>query len=1043
MDTLNKIWQIITKQDRATSPQDFREHITRVVLFAISAIALLLTLYIIFGLFAGITSSVEVLIILLIDLMIAISYYLCGRRSWRAASLVLILMFIALGLYARALGGYPITGILAYVTAILLAGILASPGILMVVVLGCVLLDEAIYIIYEHPDPIQMVTGAVSLLAMFAGIAFIQWLAIHQLRSVIQKAQEYSQHLREEIERHRQTQSDRQDILREYELTMQHIRNDIFRLRKNTNGDISVMLFEGRLAHSTGWSTARMGGKSLQQLMPEYAGMVLWPLIMSAFDGEEQNTTVDIRDRSYSVSFTPIRDCNVITEIAGSIADVTEQIINEKEKRLFQQKMQFFIDNSPIGLTEVDPSGQIIAWNHSAQTIFGYTAEESIGKQITDLLIPAGQRKKMHYLLKSVLENRLPEKIVADNITREGLIIKCEWVNNPILDENGKPISIFTTIQEITSRIQAETLQRALYQISEAASKTRNLAELYRSVHKIIGELVSARNFYIALLSSDQKHIDYVYFVDELDVSPGRTLLSNGLTEYVLKTGQPALVDPQRFDELVNQGLVENQGTPSVDWLGVPLFDENRRTFGVVAIQTYTEGERFNRNHLNILNFVSTQIATAILRKLAAEQLMASEEKYRNFVEQTRDAMILFDENASIVEVNRSTELLTGYSRSELLGLNAWAFYKQLLPPERRKQAFSEIMNNQRILHLFDGSQPDENVLLETEISTRNRETRIIQQSLFPIKTDTSYRVGILSRDITDQKRIEAELRASEERYRGYLDNQGEGSAFVDGNEVVIYANPAADALFGVDKGSLVGRDIRDFLAEQEQAKVREQTELRVIGKKSSYELVITLPDQTQRSLLVTSSPQFDRDGTFIGSISLFHDITERKQYEDQLRYYSLFDSLTRIHNRAFFDSEIDRIRQNEEFPVSVMVIDVDDLKIVNDRQGHATGDELLKQTADLLRTSVRDGDTVARIGGDEFAILLPATNKENAGKLRKRIESRIKEYNGFQSNLPVNISIGVFTGNRGDDLSQVVRTADERMFREKARKKQARNKPQ
>lgn len=1043
MELLRKIWRYLTNLTRNPNLQDFRVYITRVILYGNSVIALLLTSYIVVGLLSGMTHPVELTIIIIIDLLIALSFFLFGKGHWRAASLVLILMFIALGTYARSVGGYPITGILAFVTAILLAGILASPTTLMVVIAVCIAIDSTLTVILENADFLQALTGAVSLLGMFAGIAFIQWLAIHQLRNVIQRAEQSSLHLQDEIERHRQTQTARQDILREYELTMQHIRNDIFRLRRNPSGDVIIMLFEGRISRANGLSTASTGGKSLRSILPEYAAVQFWPIILRAFEGEEQNCSIDLSEHSFSISATPIRDGDQIIEVAGSISDITEQTQIEKEKRLFQQKMQFFIDNSPMGLTEIDPSGKILTWNRSARLIFGYTAEEAIGKQITDLLVPASQRKNVYYLLKSVFDNRLAEKIVVDNVTREGLIIKCEWVNNPILNENNKPISILTTIQEITSRLQAESLQRALYHISEAASKTRNLEELYKSVHKIIGELVSARNFYIALLTPDQKQINFVYFVDEIDPSPVRTAMRKGLTEYVLNTGQPALVDPQRFEELVALGQVQNQGAPSVDWLGVPLIDENRLTFGVIAIQTYTEGERFNRNHLNILNFVSNQIASAILRKQAAEQLVVSEEKYRNFVEQTRDAMILFDEKANIVEVNHSTELLTGYSRSDLLGLNAWAFYKQLLPNDRRKQAFSDIMNNPHIMHLFDGSQPDENVILDSEIRTRNNEIRYIQQSLFPIKTESSYRVGMLSRDITDQKRIEEELRESEERYRGYLENQGEGSAFVDVNEQVIYANPAADALFGVEKGSLVGRSICDFLDEQEQAKVRQQTGFRIKGKKSTYELVITLPDQTQRTLLVTASPQFDRDGEFFGTISLFHDITERKQYEDRLRYFSMYDSLTHIHNRAFFDTEIDRISQSSQFPVSVMVIDVDDLKTVNDRMGHATGDELLKQTADLLRTSVRDGDTVARIGGDEFAIILPETNRENAAKLKKRIEYRIKEYNEFQSNLPVNISIGIGTGNQNDDLSQVVRSADERMFREKARKKQARNKPQ
>jgi diguanylate cyclase (GGDEF)-like protein len=186
---------------------------------------------------------------------------------------------------------------------------------------------------------------------------------------------------------------------------------------------------------------------------------------------------------------------------------------------------------------------------------------------------------------------------------------------------------------------------------------------------------------------------------------------------------------------------------------------------------------------------------------------------------------------------------------------------------------------------------------------------------------------------------------------------------------------------------------------------------------------------------LNSGRPFFDLEGKFAGFVGTCLDITEQKEVEERLREMSHHDGLTQLYNRSFFEEELARFERGRSHLLTILMLDVDGLKRVNDTLGHAEGDKLLQRVAEVLRVAFRPEDVVARIGGDEFAVILPEVDETVAESVVKRLGSRLEEHNRSYPDQPLQWSLGKATGKQGAPLSEALKEADARMYSEKAAK--------
>ncbi|MBK5259599.1 MAG: EAL domain-containing protein [Thermoanaerobaculia bacterium] len=438
------------------------------------------------------------------------------------------------------------------------------------------------------------------------------------------------------------------------------------------------------------------------------------------------------------------------------------------------------------GILVVDNSGRILSFNRRLLEIWRIPEGVARGGTDRDLLSYAETLVEDWEGFISLVEHLYshPTEVRSDDtlVLKDGRILSRSTV--PVTTEDGAVSGRAWYFRDVTEQKSTAQLQAALFRISQLSRSTTDLPSFYAAIHSVVDELMDAPNFYIAEYDAASDSLTFPYFVDQVDRVPQGLSPGEGLTAYVLRTGEPFLATPERFDEMVRAGDVKLIGAPSVDWLGVPL-KSGSRTWGVLGVQSYDDSMRYTARDLEVLIFVSQNVASVIEQKRKEDALRASENRYRQMFENNRAVQLLIDPaSGEIVDANMAACDFYSYTIEELRAMRIWDI--NVLGEERLRSEMADATVQDRSLFLFRHMRA-------------NGEIRDVEVHSGPIDAGGRKLLYSIVHDITERKRAEQALQGSEEKYRNIFDYASVGIIQTTRDGQVITANKTLAHMLGYD----------------------------------------------------------------------------------------------------------------------------------------------------------------------------------------------------------------------------------------------------
>jgi PAS domain S-box-containing protein len=410
--------------------------------------------------------------------------------------------------------------------------------------------------------------------------------------------------------------------------------------------------------------------------------------------------------------------------------------------------LEQIVENAPEAISILDLELRIVRINDEFTRLFGFGDDETYGKVIDTLIVPPDRSAETVWIAESVGRgNKL--SLETRRQRKDGTLVDVLVSAAPVIVD-GRRVATYASYRDITEQKRAEELNSALYAIAARAHSAEDPQQFFAAVHGIVGQLMYARNFYIALLDSELQLLTFPYFVDEEDSAPASKCLGRGLTEYVIRTGEPLLATPDVFEDLVQRGETELIGAASLDWLGVPLMGSNG-CIGALVVQSYSPNVRFGERDRDILKFVSQQIATAIEHKRYEEALRNSEARYRSLILSAAYGIYRCSVGGTFLDVNPALIAMLGYgSVEEVLDLDA------------RRNVFFNPQELDRLIEDYRRTGSLNGV--EVQWKAKDGHVIVVRLSGRPVSgaEQPAEELEIIAEDITDRRQLEEQFRQAQ-----------------------------------------------------------------------------------------------------------------------------------------------------------------------------------------------------------------------------------------------------------------------------------------
>lgn len=413
-------------------------------------------------------------------------------------------------------------------------------------------------------------------------------------------------------------------------------------------------------------------------------------------------------------------------------------------------------------------------------------------------------------------------------------------------------------------------------------------------------------------------------------------------------------------------------------------------------------------------SYIFNSIRNITDRRKIEDDLLASELRYRRLFETAKDGILILDADTGlIIDVNQFLIDLMGYSKEQFTGKSIWdiGFFRDVI---ESRENYLELLKNEYIryedLPLRTAGGKSIHVEFVSNVYTEDK-NKVIQCNI---------------RDITERYEAKMALDLSERKFESYIMHAPGGVFITDEKGQYIETNKSASEMTGYSNKQLLKMTIRDITAEESLAKaITLFATLKETGKMSS-ELQFRHKSGLKRWWSVEAVKLSEQ--RFLG---FSHDITDRKKAEENLLFLGYHDQLTGLYNRRYFENTIIEFDTDENLPISLIICDINGLKIANDSFGHAAGDAFLVQTAKILQEMICPGETVARIGGDEFIIICTRMGSAEVNSKIEKIKSKVANFE--VSGLHLSLSFGYETKSSSNQtFMETLANAENHMYRHK-----------
>jgi len=430
-----------------------------------------------------------------------------------------------------------------------------------------------------------------------------------------------------------------------------------------------------------------------------------------------------------------------------------------------------------------------------------------------------------------------------------------------------------------------------------------------------------------------------------------------------------------------------------------------------------------------VVAIVLSMLAAALFnerdkRIKSADDSRLSKEKDRVILEQMYDSYYEVDLAGNFTFVNDAACLNLGYSREELIGNNF-----QIALPDNMVEAVFKAYHA-----VYSSGEPDKGFTFE--VRRKDGTTGFAESSISPRKNERGAIIGFrsISHDVTERKQAAEALHSAEEKYRLLVENINDIFYMLDNQGNITFISPAVERITLYKMSELVGKPVFPLVHPDDLPGLLESFNQLVSGQLVPWEF--RLLDKDGRVIFVRTSRQLlYKDGKVIGITAVMTDISQRKQMEQKLEQMATHDFLTGLPNRVLLTDRFSMaaaLAQRNKARLAVMSLDLDKFKTINDTLGHEAGDHVLKTVGARLTAVIRASDTVARIGGDEFILLMQETGRrEDATTIAQKILDSFAEpllIDGQRVQLSTSIGIAIYPDD-SEDMETLVKKSDAAMY--------------